>query len=99
MTLPATGVAQLPRPTLGAAPAAGSATAYLPSVPVGGSPLPPTSVAASATAAPASPPAAGGLTVPGAAAPSVTVTAAVPLCPSLVAVIVAGPATTPLTSP
>ena len=38
-------------------------------------------------------------TVPGSAAAAVTVTALVPLCPSLVAVIVTEPAATPLTAP
>src|SRR5437879_42045 len=43
--------------------------------------------------------AASSVTVPGFVATAVTVIAAVPLCPSLVAVIVAEPAATPVTSP
>src|SRR5207245_8414575 len=58
--------------------------------------------AVSCTVAPTCTLAVAGLTVPeatGGGASAVTVTVAVPLCPSLVAVIVAGPAATPLTSP
>src|SRR5207244_11741449 len=70
--------------------------------PLSGLPLASLGVAASCTVAPTRTLTVAGLTVTeatGGGASAVTVTAVVPLCPSLVAVIVAGPAATPLTSP
>ncbi len=58
-----------------------------------------TSVNARVTELPVTPATARSLTVPGFVGGTVTVTAAAPLCPSLVAVIVAGPAATPAASP
>src|SRR6184192_1602847 len=56
-------------------------------------------VVVSCTVAPTSTTAVAGLTVTDATETIATVTLAVPLCPSLVAVIVADPAATPVTSP
>jgi hypothetical protein len=67
--------------------------------PASGLPLASFGVAVSWTAWPACTLAVAGLTVTAATGTLVTVIAAVPLWPSLVAVIVAEPATTPLTSP
>src|SRR3989454_3573443 len=56
-------------------------------------------VVVSCTVAPTSTTAVAGLTVTDATGTIATVTLAVPLCPSLVAVIIADPAATPVTSP
>src|SRR5438094_323382 len=67
--------------------------------PVNGLPLASFGVAVSCTVWPACTDAVLGLTVTDATGTVVTVTVAVPLCPSLVAVIVAAPAVTPVTTP
>src|SRR3989441_339168 len=67
--------------------------------PVSGAPLASFGVAVSWTVCPAWTLGAGGLTVTDATGRCTTVMAALPLCPSLVAVIVAAPTTTPVTSP
>ena len=67
--------------------------------PGNGLPFPSAAVAVSRTVCPACTEAEDGLTLTVATGMAVTVTAAVPFWPSLVAVIVAVPATTPVTSP
>src|SRR5256712_1940061 len=67
--------------------------------PASGAPLASFGVAVSWTVCPAWTLGAGGLTVTDATGRCTTVMAALPLCPSLVAVIVAAPTTTPVTSP
>src|SRR2546430_15042605 len=67
--------------------------------PVSALPLASSGVAASWSVLPAGTLPEAGLTVPDATGTCTTVMAAVPLCPSLVAVIVAEPATLPVTSP
>ena len=67
--------------------------------PVSGLPLASFTVAVSCTACPAATFVAAGLTVTDATGTLVTVMAALSLCPSLVALMVAEPATFPLTSP
>src|SRR5437773_4391518 len=67
--------------------------------PVNGLPLASLGVAVSCTVLPTATPAVAGVTVTDATGTAVTVMAAVPLWPSLVAVIVAEPATFPVTSP
>src|SRR3989449_1690072 len=67
--------------------------------PASGVPLASSGVAVSCTVNPACTEGAGGLTITDATGTKITVTAAVPLCPSLVAVMVAEPAATPVTRP
>src|SRR5437763_1191545 len=67
--------------------------------PDNGSPFASLGVAVSCTVSPTATLAGDGVTVTEASGASVTVTSDVPLCPSLVAVIVAVPAPTPVTSP
>src|SRR5437867_4172722 len=73
--------------------------AHVTTRPLSGLPLASLGVAVSCTLAPTGTLAVAGLTATVATGTFVTVTVDVPLCPSLVAVIVAGPAATPLTSP
>src|SRR5438477_103883 len=67
--------------------------------PVNGLPFASLGVAVSCTVLPTATPAVAGVTVTDATGTGVTVMAAVPFWPSLVAVIVAEPATLPVTSP
>jgi hypothetical protein len=73
--------------------------AHVTTRPLSAFPLASLGVAVSWTVRPTCTLAVAGLTVTDATGTVVTVTAAVPLCPSLVAVIVAEPAATPVTSP
>src|SRR5207244_2843247 len=73
--------------------------AHVTTRPVNGLPLASFGVAVSCTVWPAEMLAVAGVTVTDATGTTLTVTAAVPLCPSLVAVMVADPAATPVTSP
>src|SRR3989449_7042207 len=99
IVLPITGVVQLPVVTLAALPqdiAPGpERMSYLAGCPVPAS----TSVKDSVTEELVVAATARSLTVPGGVAAAITVTSAVPLLPSLVAVIVAVPAATPVTNP
>src|ERR1700694_134566 len=67
--------------------------------PESGAPFASSGVAVSCTVNPACTDVEGGLTITDATGTKITVTEAVPLCPSLVAVIVAEPAATPVTRP
>src|SRR5213594_643116 len=85
-----------------AAPAVATAVLLLPQLtgrPDNGLPPAPFEVAASCTVWPTCTDAVPGLTVTDATGTVLTVIVAVPLCPSLVAVIVAAPAVTPVTTP
>src|SRR5438552_1365575 len=73
--------------------------AHVTTRPDNGLPLPSWGVAVSCTVLPSFTEADAGVTVTEATGTAVTVTLEVPLCPSLVAVIVAEPATLPVTSP
>src|SRR5437868_6210716 len=99
IVVPATGVAQVPRVTLGTDATPTLLLAHVTVRPLNAVPPASLGVAVSWTVWPACTLAAAGLTVTEATGTVVTDTVAVPLCPSLVAVMVAEPTVAAVTSP
>ena len=100
IALPASGVAHVPRVTLGSDPPHEIGATPKRTSQLAGSPVPSlTSVNARVAPVSVTPTTARFVTVPGLLTGAVTVLAAVPATPSLVAVIVAVPAATPVTRP